>query len=117
MNIAFTAAGPGWDDPMDARFGRARYLLVHDEDTGTLTVHDNAAVSDEAHGAGPRTAAVLLGLGAQVLVTGNGPGGNAARALAGRGVAVFVGAGDLTVKQAYEAYQEGTLTALPGADA
>lgn len=117
MKIAFTAAGPDWDDPMDARFGRARYLLVHDEDSGALTIHDNAAVSDEAHGAGPRTAAVLLGLGAQVLVTGNGPGGNAARALSGRGVAVFVGAGDLTVKQAYAAYRQGTLTALPGDDA
>ena len=112
MIIAFTAAGPGWDDAMDPRFGRARYLLVHDDESDTLTVHDNGAASNEAHGAGPKAARALLDLGAEVLVTGNGPGGNAARVLSGRGVRVFVGAGDLTVREALASYREGRLTAV-----
>ncbi len=114
MIIAFTAEGPGWDDAMDPRFGRARYLLVHDDAADTLTVHDNGGVSEEAHGAGPQAARALLDLGAQVLVTGNGPGGNAARVLSGRGIQVYVGAGNVTVRQALAAYKGGQLTLLAG---
>lgn len=108
MKIAFTAQGETWDAAMDPRFGRASYLLVFDEAAGTLTVSDNTAVAAEAHGAGPRTAALLLETGAEVLVTGNGPGGNAGRALAGR-VKVFAGAGQGTVKEALERYRSGEL--------
>lgn len=109
MKIAFTTQGTGWDSPMDPRFGRTRFFFVYDEEAETFETHDNSDSDQEAHGAGPRTARKLADFGAQVLVTGNGPGGNAAAVLEALGVTVFVGAGDMTVQQALEAYRQGAL--------
>jgi len=108
MIIAFTAQGDNWDAPMDPRFGRTRFLLVYDDEADTLGVLDNEAVANEAHGAGPRTASLLLENGADVLITGNGPGGNAGRALAGR-VKVFAGAAEGTAREALARFRAGEL--------
>ena len=97
---------------MDPRFGRTEYLLIYDEDNDRFSYFDNRANKDEAHGAGPKTAQKLFELNPQVLVTGNGPGGNAARVLEQSGMKIFTGAGDMTVKEAYKAYKEGRLKAF-----
>ena len=110
MKLVFTAQGTDWDSPMDARFGRTRHFFVYDEESGEVVSHDNTAIDHEAHGAGPRTARTLAGFGAQVLITGNGPGGNAATVLQALGLEIYVGAGRMTVRQAYEAYKQGVLT-------
>lgn len=109
MKLAFTAQGAEWDSPMDPRFGRARFFLVFDEASEAIETIDNRAGDDEAHGAGPRTARKLSELAADVLITGNGPGGNAAAVLQAAGIAVQVGAGEMTVRQALEAYRRGEL--------
>ncbi len=109
MKIAFTAKGSDWDAPMDARFGRAEYLLVYDEEAQSFTHFDNRAIKDAAHGAGPQTAQHLFEMHPDVLITGNGPGGNAASVLAKAGIRIYIGAGEMTVKQAYDAYKKGTL--------
>jgi len=44
-----------------------------------------------------------------VLITGNGPGGNAAMALKQGNIKVFIGAGTMTAKEAYEAYKNNSL--------
>ncbi len=44
-----------------------------------------------------------------MLITGNGPGGNADAVLKTTGIEVYVGAGEMTVQQAYEAYKAGSL--------
>jgi len=94
---------------MDPRFGRTEYFLVYDEKTEEVTVYDNRDVQDEAHGAGPKTATELFKLGPNVLITGNGPGGNAATVLERAGVEIYIGAGDMTVKEAIEAYKNNKL--------
>lgn len=109
MKLAFTTQGTQWESPMDPRFGRTRFLFVYDEETEEIRTFDNSAIEDEAHGAGPRTVRTLGELGAQVLITGNGPGGNAATALRSLGTAVYVGAGEMTVAQARDAYRNGEL--------
>ncbi|MBW2733364.1 MAG: NifB/NifX family molybdenum-iron cluster-binding protein [Deltaproteobacteria bacterium] len=109
MKIAFTTQGTDWDSPMDARFGRTQYFFVFDEETNEVKTFDNSAIEQEAHGAGPRTAQKLVELGAHVLITGNGPGGNAAAVLSATGVKVYVGANDMSVKEALEAFKAGTL--------
>ncbi len=111
MKIAFTSQGESWDSPIDPRFGRTRWFFVFDEETETYESYDNAAAEQEAHGAGPLTARRLADWGAQVLVTGNGPGGNAAAVVKALGVKVYVGAGELTVREALAAYRDGTLKA------
>lgn len=109
MRIAFTTKGTGWDSKMDPRFGRTEFFLILDEETEKITSFDNRSIENEAHGAGPKTARVLFDLGADVLITGNGPGDNAARALGNAGIRIFTGAGELTVREALEAYKKGEL--------
>ena len=109
MKIVFTAKGTDMNAAMDPRFGRTEYFVIFDEDTKNVESFDNRAIEGEAHGAGPKTAQKLVEYEAGVLITGNGPGGNAATALKTTGIEVYVGAGDMTVKEAYEAYKAGSL--------
>jgi predicted Fe-Mo cluster-binding NifX family protein len=109
MKIAFTAQGETWDSLMEARFGRTDYLLLWDDGIQVLKSFDNGEGKNEAHGAGPKMAKVLLDLKADVLITGNGPGENANAILGKSGVKIYVGAGDMSVKEAYEAYKKGSL--------
>jgi predicted Fe-Mo cluster-binding NifX family protein len=109
MKTAFTSKGTEWDSMMDPRFGRTEFLLVYDEEKGELIHFDNRGTDDIAHGAGPRTAQKLFELKADVLITGNGPGGNAAGVLEKAGVKIFTGAGEMTVREAMTAYKNNTL--------
>ena len=109
MRIAFTSKGTTWDSMMDPRFGRTEYLLVYDEGKDELNHFDNREIENEAHGAGPRTAQNLFDLKADILITGNGPGGNAADVLNRARVKVYTGASDCSVKEALKAYQNDEL--------
>ena len=109
MKIAFTTKGTDWDSMMDPRFGRTEFFIIYDEENDELKSYDNRSSANDAHGAGPKTAQILFGLDPEVLITGNGPGGNAAAVLKKARIDIYVGAGDMTVKQAWEAYKEGTL--------
>ncbi len=109
MKIVFTAEGKKWDSKMDPRFGRAKYYVVYNEETKELESFDNSDVEGEAHGAGPKAARKIIEYKAEVLITGNGPGGNASKVLEKIGTKIFIGAGDLTVKDSYEAYKNGSL--------
>jgi predicted Fe-Mo cluster-binding NifX family protein len=109
MKIVFTTKGSEWESKIDPRFGRTEYFLIYDEENDELSSFDNRAINDVAHGAGPQTAQKLFELKPDVLVTGNGPGGNAARVLGSANIKIFVGAGDMTAKEAFETYKNGGL--------
>lgn len=109
MKIAFTAKGTEWESEMDPRFGRTEFILVYDDEKDEFTSFDNREIENEAHGAGPKTSQKLFEMGPQVLITGNGPGGNAATVLEKAGIKIFVGAGQMSVKEAYEAYKNNNL--------
>ena len=109
MKIAFTSTGPAWDADMDPRFGRTAFLLVYDEEKDEFEHYDNRDIENTAHGAGPRTAQKLFDLYADVLITGNGPGGNAGQVLDKAGIKIFVGASGMSVKEAYHAYKNDEL--------
>lgn len=109
MKIAFTSKGTAWESDIDPRFGRTEYILLYDEDKDDLSYYDNREIEKEAHGAGPKTSQKLFELNADILITGNGPGGNAATVLQKTGIKIFTGAGDKNVKQAYHAFKKGEL--------
>lgn len=109
MKIAFTTKEPSWDSMMEARFGRAEYVLIYDEQSGQITFHDNREIVNQEHGAGPKMAKAMADLGVDVIITGNGPGENARAVLAQMNTVVYVGAGEMNVAEAYKAYQDGTL--------
>ena len=110
MKIIFTAKGTKWDSLMDPRFGRTQYLLLYDEEKDKFTTVDNSAIENEAHGAGPLTVQKLIALNPDILITGNGPGGNAATLLEREETTIYTGAGEMTVKEAYKAYKNNELT-------
>ena len=108
MRIAISAQGTDLDAPVDPRFGRAQYFVVIDDQTGQISYIDNRASANAGHGAGPNTASNIANNNVNILITGNGPGGNAARVLASMGIQVYVGASG-SVRQAYEDDKAGKL--------
>ncbi len=109
MKIAFTTKGTEWDSKMDPRFGRAEFILIYDEENDELSSFDNRAIAEVAHGAGPKTAQKLFELEPEVLITGNGPGGNAATVLREAKIKIYIGAGEGSVKEVYGKYKNGEL--------
>jgi len=109
MKIAFTSKGTEWESIIDPRFGRTDYLLIYDEDKGKMDSYDNRGIAGVVHGAGPQTAQKLFDLHPDVLITGNGTGGNAATVLERSGVKIYIGAGDMTVMQALDAFKHNEL--------
>ena len=112
MKIAFTTKGTEWDSKMDPRFGRAEFLLVYDDEKKQFKYYDNREIENQAHGAGPQTAQKLFELHPDVLITGNGPGGNAATILEKMGLKIFIYTGEMTVKESFEAYKNNDLSAF-----
>ena len=49
-----------------------------------------------------------------VLITGNGPGGNAHEVLKNGNIKIYAGAGNMTLKEAYDAYKTGSLKNFSG---
>ena len=109
MKVAFTTKGTTWDSVMDPRFGRTEYFLIYDEEKDELKGYDNRGSANDAHGAGPKTAQKLFEINPDVLITGTGPGGNAAAVLEKTGITIYVGAGEMTAKEAYNAYKNNKL--------
>jgi predicted Fe-Mo cluster-binding NifX family protein len=109
MKILLTAKGTEWDSKMDPRFGRTEFFFIYDEETEIIETYDNRAIANEAHGAGPKTAQKMSEYNFNILITGNGPGGNAATVVKQTEIKVYVGAGEMTVKEAYEAYKNSEL--------
>lgn len=109
MKIAFTAKGTAWDSMIDPRFGRTEFILIYDDEKHELIPYDNREIEKVAHGAGPQTAQKLFDFKPDVLITGNGPGGNAARVLNETSMKIFIGAGEMSVKKAYQAYNDNKL--------
>lgn len=109
MKIIFTAKGSNWDSSMDARFGRMEVLVTYDELNNELTSIPNKGTEDMEHGAGLQTAQKVLELNPDVIITGNGAGGKALKILEKSSVKVYIGAGDMSLKEAYEAYKNGQL--------
>ena len=109
MKIAFTSKGTEWNSAMDSRFGRTEFLLMYDEEKDELSHYDNRDTAKDARGAGPKMAQKLFELNPGVLITGNGPGSNAAAVLEKTGIKIIVGAADMTAKRAYDQYKKGEL--------
>ncbi len=71
MKIAIPAAGKDLSSAVDPRFGRAKYFLLVDTETGAAEAHDNAQNLNAAQGAGIQSAETVSRLGAQAVLSGN----------------------------------------------
>lgn len=105
MKIAVSSQGEELDSPVDPRFGRARFFLIVDTESGTQYVCENSQNLNALQGAGIQAAENVMQQGVSALLTGHcGP--KAFRALAAAGVEVFV---DVTgsVRDAVENFKKG----------
>ena len=109
MKIVFTSKGQDLDAMMDPRFGRAEFLILYDEESESHIVFDNSESGRAAHGAGPLTAQKVYALKPDAIVTGNGPGEKAAATLKIANINMYVGAGNMAVGEALQAFQQGKL--------
>ena len=89
MKIAITAQGQDLSSQIDLRFGRAKWLLVVDTDTGHCEAKDNTVNLNAASGAGIQTAQNIANLGIQAVITGN-VGPNAFKTLNAAGIKIFL---------------------------
>lgn len=107
MKVAITAQGQEFSSMIDLRFGRARWILVVDTESGQHQVHDNAVHLNAPQGAGIQTGQNVANLGVEAVITGN-VGPNAFRVLNAANIKIFL-ATQQTVEQAVAAFKEGRL--------
>ena len=89
MKVAVTSQGKELSSDIDPRFGRARWLLLVDTQTGLSEAYDNAVNLNIAQGAGIQTGQNVANLGAEAVITGN-VGPNAFKTLDAANIKVYL---------------------------
>ena len=107
MKIAVSSTGKDLNSAVDPRFGRARFFIVIDTETGAFSAHDNTQSMNALQGAGIQSAKNVADLGVKAVVSGN-MGPNAFSTLLAAGIDMFTGASG-TVQDALDAFKAGTL--------
>jgi predicted Fe-Mo cluster-binding NifX family protein len=114
MKIAVTALGESPESPIDQRFGRARYFILCDAESGQWSARSNRQNLEAAQGAGVQAAQHVMNLGAKAVITGHcGP--KAFATLMAGGVDVYQEASG-SVQEAVEKFRAGLLSKSKGAD-
>ena len=114
MKIAITSTGPDLDSTVDERFGRARYLLVMDLETGNFESVDNMANMEAMQGAGVQASHEIVERGVDWLLTGH-VGPKAFQALSTAGVSMGVGASG-TVQETLDRFRAGAFKPAEAVD-
>ena len=107
MKIAISSQGKDLNSPADPRFGRTKYFVVIDTDSGAFTAHDNSQNLNAPQGAGIQAAKNVNDLGVAAVVSGN-VGPKAFAALQSAGIEIYTGASG-TVQETLEAFKAGKL--------
>jgi predicted Fe-Mo cluster-binding NifX family protein len=114
MKLAVTSLGETLDSPIDQRFGRARYFILYDTETGEWLSHNNQQNLNAAQGAGIQAGQKVVELGAKSVITGHcGP--KAFATLKAGNIDVYPGASG-TVKEAIDAFSKDELKKSENAD-
>lgn len=114
MRIAISAKNVSVKSEVDQRFGRSKYFIVYDTETGLTEAHDNEINLNAMQGAGIQSAANVAGFGVEAILTGH-VGPNSFRVLSTAGIKVYTGLRD-TVENALEDLKAGKLTPITSAD-
>ena len=107
MKIVVTSQGKELSSEIDPRFGRARWLLLVDTQTGLSEAYDNAVNLNIAQGAGIQTGQNVANLGAEAVITGN-VGPNAFKTLDAANVKVYLSKAK-TIQEAIGSFKAGKL--------
>jgi predicted Fe-Mo cluster-binding NifX family protein len=115
MKIAITAQGQSSQSIVDPRFGRAAWLLIHDDSNNSWESIDNIAGRDSAHGAGIQAAQKVADHGVEALITG-AIGPKAFTSLTAGRIRIYHGATG-TAQEALAAFKAGKLKEASEQDA
>jgi len=107
MKVAVTSQGKELSSEMDPRFGRTKWLLLVDTQTGVSGAYDNTVNLNLAQGAGIQTGQNVANLGAEAVITGN-VGPNAFKTLNAANVKVYLSKAK-TVQEAIGLFKVGEL--------
>jgi len=107
MKVAVTSQGKELTSEVDPRFGRARWLLLVDTQTGVTGAYDNTVNLNIAQGAGIQTGKNVANLGAEAVITGN-VGPNAYKTLSAANVKVYLSKSK-TIQEAIGSFKAGEL--------
>jgi len=114
MKVIVTSQGRELSSPVDSRFGRAKYFVVVDTETGEFSASDNSQNLNAAQGAGIQAGKNVVDLGAKAVITGH-VGPKAFATLQAAGVPIYTGATG-TITDAVEQFKAGKLKQSSGAD-
>jgi len=107
MKVAVTSQGKELSSEIDPRFGRAKWILLVDTETGVSGAYDNEVNLNLAQGAGIQTGQNVVNLGVEAVITGNiGP--NAFRTLNAANIKVYLSKAK-TIQEAIGSLKEGQL--------
>ncbi len=112
MKIAFTTKGTDLNSQIDPRFGRSDFFIIYNTENKEFISIDNREIEQEAHGAGPKTAQKIIEHDVDVVITGNGPGNNAVSVLKIAEIDVYIGAAEMSVEEAYDAFISNNLSKM-----
>ena len=115
MKVAVTSEGQMFDSMVDPRFGRAKYFLLVDTETGEFESVDNAQNFNAAQGAGIQAGQNVANLSVEGVITGN-VGPKAFRTLNAAGIKVFLCPGQMTVQNAVDQLKAGKLQSVEQAN-
>lgn len=108
--ICIPSTGPNLDSLIDSRFGRCNYFLILDENGKLLDAIQNKA-NQAQRGAGVCAGQNIANEKANVVIAENiGP--RAYMVLNSSGINIFSGASNVSVKKAFEMYNQGKLNEI-----
>jgi len=107
MKVAVTSQGKELSSQVDPRFGRAKYFIEIDTDSGEFIAHDNSQGLNASQGAGIQAGQNVIDLAIEAVITGN-VGPKAFRTLQAGNVKIYIGATG-TVQNAVEQFKAGIL--------
>lgn len=114
MKLAVTSEGNNLQSPLDPRFGRARYFIVVDTETGVFSAFDNTVNLNATQGAGIQAGKRVAELAVEDLVTGH-VGPKAFSTLEAAGIRIHTGASG-SVADALEQFKAGRLKRIVSPD-
>lgn len=107
MNLCITAQGTTLDADVDPRFGRCKYFIIVDTETGKYEAIENSGIM--AGGAGIQGGEVVSGKNVTTVLTGNiGP--NAFQVLTAAKIEVIIGVQG-TVQEVIDRFKKGEYAA------
>lgn len=114
MKLAITSDGSDLSSRVAARFGRARYFIIYDVDSGEMEAVDNVQNLEALQGAGIQAAQNIVELGVDAAITGN-VGPRAFATLQAGAVKIYIGATG-SVSDATEQFKAGKLECVTKAN-